>query len=416
MQNPAKKSILIGASLFAAILFLGGGAVGYQVGTRTPKTIIVKEVTGTDGKETTDADFGTFWEAWETIDEMYLKAKDVKSSDRVHGAVSGLVGALNDPYSLFLKPGDSTQFEDDIRGNFGGVGAELGIRKNQLLIIAPLKNTPASRAGLRGGDAILRVNSTSTEGISIDEAVRMIRGKEGTEVKLMIARDTWEKPREIKLTRERITVPTLDSEMKDGDIAYIQLYSFNGNAGSLFYQAVAEASTRGVRGLVLDLRNNPGGYLEAAVNLAGWFLSRGTLVVSEEGRTGIMDQLRANGNAALAEFPVVVLINEGSASAAEILAGALRDNRRIKLIGTQSFGKGTVQQLTDLRDGSSLKLTIAHWVLPSGTVLEGKGLVPDIEVKLTDEDIEKKRDPQLEKAIEVLKGEMKKFYDGKIFR
>ncbi len=398
----------MGVSLVVILLLAAGATLGYQVGSRSPRTIVVKGLTGTDGTKTTDVDFGTFWQAWETIDDMYLKAKDVPNSDRVHGAIGGLVNSLKDPYSIFLKPGDSKQFEDDIRGNFGGVGAELGIRKGQLLIIAPLKDTPASRAGLRGGDAILRVNATSTEGIGIDEAVRMIRGPERTEVTLTISRATWEKPREIKLKRERIIVPTLDSEMKEGNIEYIRLYSFNGNAGSLFYQAIVQASTQGARGLILDLRNNPGGYLETAVNLAGWFLPRGTLVVSEEGRSGIIDQLRANGNAALAEFPVVVLINEGSASAAEILAGALRDNRNIKLVGAQSFGKGTVQQLTDLRDGSSLKLTIAHWVLPSGTILEGKGIAPDVEVKLTDEDIEKKRDPQLDKAVEIMKEEMKK--------
>jgi carboxyl-terminal processing protease len=412
MQNLQKRGTVIGVLLLVFVAVLAGATGGYSYGTRTPKTIVVKGVTGADGAETTDADLGTFWQAWETIDDIHLKAKEAKNEERVYGAISGLVSSLKDPYSLFLKPGDSKQFEDDIRGNFGGIGAELGIRKGRLLIIAPLKDTPASRAGLRGGDAILRVNATSTDGMSIDEAVRIIRGKERTQVTLMIARESWEKPREFKLTRERIVVPTLDSEIKEGNIAYVRLYSFNGNAGSLFYQAIAEASTQGARGLLFDLRNNPGGYLDAAVNLAGWFLPRGTLVVSEEGRMGVMEELRANGNAALANFPVVMLINEGSASASEILAGALRDQRHIKLVGAQSFGKGTVQQLTDLRDGSSLKLTIAHWVLPSGTILEGKGIVPDIEVKLTDEDIEKKRDPQLDKALEVLKAEIKKQVNG----
>ncbi|MBM3257244.1 MAG: S41 family peptidase [Candidatus Liptonbacteria bacterium] len=413
--NRRRVGAIVGISLFAFLLVLGGAFVGFQAGIRMPKTILVKGVTGIDNREVS-ADFGTFWQAWETIEDLHLKDKDVNAQEKVYGAISGLVGSLEDPYSDFFKPSDSKQFQDDIRGSFGGIGAELGIRKNQLLIIAPLKNTPASKAGLKAGDKILRVNSTSTDGISIDDAVRMIRGKEGTSLTLTIFRDSWERPKDIKIVREQITVPTLDFEMKEGDIGYLHLYSFNRNAGSLFYQAMVEASTQGARGLILDLRNNPGGYLEAAVNLAGWFLPRGTLVVSEEGREGVMDQLRANGNAALADFPVVVLINQGSASASEILAGALRDSRKVKLIGEQSFGKGTVQQLTDLRDGSSLKLTIAHWVLPSGAILEGKGLMPDIEVKKTDEDEEKKRDPQLDKAIEVLKQEMKKAYDGRIFR
>jgi carboxyl-terminal processing protease len=406
-----------GAAVLSGVILLGAGVfAGYEAGVRNPKTIVVKGVTGTDGNATTDADFGIFWQAWEMIDETHLNAKEIGADERVYGAIKGLVGALKDPHSLYLEPGESKQFEEDIRGSFGGIGAELGIRKERLVIIAPLKDTPASRAGLRSGDVILRVNATSTDGIPIDEAVRMIRGKEGTEVTLTIFRESWEKTRDIKITRERITIPTLDFEMKEGDIAYIRLHSFNGNVGALFYQSIVKASVEGARGLVLDLRNNPGGFLDVAVSLAGWFLPRGTLVVSEEGRVGTINELRATGNGALANFPVAVLINEGSASASEILAGALRDHRKVKLIGAKSFGKGTVQQLVDLRDNSSLKLTIAHWVLPSGAVLEGKGLEPDIPVELTEEDVEEKRDPQLDKALEVVKEEMKKVYDGKIFR
>lgn len=399
--DKTKIGVGVGLVLIAALLIGGGLVLGFEFGIRVPKTVVVKNITNIEGKN--NVDFGTFWEAWDTIGQLYLRNASTSDQNKIYGAISGLVNSLRDPYSAFFKPSDSKQFQDDIRGSFGGIGAELGIRKNQLVIISPLKNTPASRAGLRAGDQILRVNATSTDGIAVEDAVKMIRGPEYTNVTLTVFRDTWDKPKDITLIREQISVPTLDFSMKEGGIGYLRLYSFNGNAGSLFYQAIVEASTQGAKGLILDLRDNPGGYLEAAVNLAGWFLPRGTLVVSEEGRTGIVDQLRANGNAALVNFPMVVLINGGSASASEILAGALRDNRRIKLIGEQSFGKGTVQQLTDLYDGSSLKLTIAHWVLPSGTILEGKGLIPDVQVKMTDEDIKNNRDPQLDKASEILK-------------
>ncbi|MCR4328611.1 MAG: S41 family peptidase [Patescibacteria group bacterium] len=413
-----KRSIrnIIGVILLASIFFGGGAFAGFRVGVETPKTIIVKDVNDVHGDEESAADFGTFWQAWQSIDDLYLKKDGVDAQDKVYGAIKGLVGSLGDPYSAFFKPSESKQFQEDVQGHFGGIGAELGIRKNQLVVIAPLKDTPASRAGILAGDRILQVNTTSTEGMSVEDAVRIIRGPEGTEVNLLMFRESWEKPKEIIIVRKKIIIPTLDFEMKKDDIAYIKLHSFNTNSNSLFYQAVVGAAAQGARGLIFDLRDNPGGYLEVAVDLAGWFFPRGTVVVSEEGRNGIIDELRANGNAALADFPVVVLINGGSASASEILAGALHDVKNIKLIGEQSFGKGTVQQVKDLRDGSSLKITIAHWVLPSGTILEGKGLVPDIEVKRTEEDFEKKRDPQLNKAVEVIKEEIKNTYDGKIFR
>jgi carboxyl-terminal processing protease len=216
-------------------------------------------------------------------------------------------------------------------------------------------------------------------------------------------RDGWEKPKEVKIVRDTIVAPTLDFEMKEGNVAYIRLHSFNANANRLFYQAVLQGLSRGAKGMVLDMRNNPGGYLEVAVDLAGWFVPRGMIVVSEEGRAGVTQEFRAEGNAALEKFPVVVLVNGGSASASEILAGALRDLRDVKLVGEKTFGKGTVQQIVELRDGSSMKLTIAHWVLPSGKVLEGEGLEPDIEVVLSDEDLESENDVQLTKALEVLR-------------
>lgn len=404
------KRIIIGVSvLVATVVLLGSGFfLGFRAGERFPKTVTVTELTNTSSGQPTAVDFGTFWQTWQSIDENYLKSKDISSQDRVYGAIGGLVNSLGDPYSLFLSPKKNEKFQEDIQGNFGGIGAEIGVKKNQLMVVAPLKDTPASRAGLKAGDKILKINSTSTDGMAVDEAVQLIRGPEKSEVTLTILRDGWDQSKDFKITRGIIVVPTLDYSMKDGGIAYVQLYSFNANAEQLFYQAAVKALSGGARGMILDLRDDPGGYLDVAVNLAGWFLPRGTLVVKEEGREGILQEFKAAGNAALVKFPVVVLINGGSASASEILAGALRDDRGIKLIGEKSFGKGTVQELIPLRNDSYLKLTIAHWVLPSGKILENGGLDPDIEVKITDDDIKNKRDPQLDKAIEVIKEEISK--------
>lgn len=403
------KRILVAVALVGAVLALSGSGfyLGYRLGEEAPKIVLVHGVSNIEKGKAADVDFNLFWEAWELINENYLKDKEVSASDKVYGAIRGLVGSLDDPNSVFYTPEDNRLFQDDIRGSFGGIGAELGLRKGQILIIAPLKGTPAERAGLKAGDQILKVNATSTEGFTVEQAVKIIRGPEGTDVTLTIFREGWEKSKEFTITRSTIIVPTVDFEMRE-NVAYIQLHSFNANASRHFYDAIVKAATENAEGVVLDLRNNPGGYLEVAVDLAGWFLPQGTLVVSESGRDGIIEKFEAQGNAALAELPVVVLVNQGSASASEILAGALRDQRNVKLIGEQTFGKGTVQQIHSLRDKSSVKLTWAQWVLPNGHILEGTGLKPDIEVKITDEDTEEKRDPQLEKALEILKSEISK--------
>ncbi|MDP2598517.1 MAG: S41 family peptidase [Candidatus Liptonbacteria bacterium] len=404
-----KKLLAWFLAAVCAILLIGSGFyLGFSVGENHPKKIVIEDVSNMVPSTSPGVDFATFWQAWQVINDNYLRNASTSGETKLHGAVSGLVRSLGDPYSEYFAPEDSKQFQEDVQGNFGGIGAELGIKKDQLVIIAPLADTPASKAGLSAGDAILAINATSTDGISISKAVRLIRGPIGSTVNLTIMRDGWQKTKDFAIVRANIEIPTIDVSTVGGNITRLELHSFNANAERLFYNAIVKASDAGSKGLILDLRNNPGGYLEVAVDLAGWFLPRGTDVVSEQGRGGVVLQsYKASGNAALADFPVVVLINGGSASASEILAGALQDQRRdIKLVGETSFGKGTVQELDDLNDGSSLKITVAHWVLPSGHILENGGIKPDVEVKMTDEDIEKKRDPQLDKAIEMIKSEI----------
>ena len=404
MQSPIRKKIIVVTVLFAMLVLGGTGGFyfGFRAGEQFPKTLLIQGAANLDSAKPGTVDFSTFWQEWATITEHYLRDKDVSAQTKIYGAMKGLVASLNDPYSEFFTPPEATKFQDDVRGNFGGIGAELGIRENQLLIIAPLPETPASRAGIVAGDKIVMINGSSTDGISVDAAVKLIRGEVKTKVTLTIFRDGWDKPKEFPIVRDVIIVPTVDFAM-NGNIAVIKLHQFNENAVGLFYNAAQNALDDGARGMVLDLRNDPGGYLQVAVDIAGLFLTKNTLVVSEASRSGSPQELRSTGSGALKKFPLVVLLNKGSASASEILAGTLRDNLGTKLVGEQSYGKGTVQQVLPLRDGSTVKITIAHWVLPKGTILEDGGLKPDYEVKLTEDDIKNKKDPQLDKALEILK-------------
>ena len=410
MNKISKKNIIIVSLLGIFFLACVGGSFygGFVYGLARPK-IVSLDIANIEPNGTSTplaADFNLFWQAWDVLRNKALRGAEPTNQALIYGAISGLIGSLDDPHSVFLPPDDSDKFEEDVRGFFGGVGLEIGKKNGDLVVIAPLKDTPADRAGMRAEDKILKIDETITSGLDVEQAVKLIRGEEGTEVKLLVYRESWEDAKEIMLKRERINVSSVAFEMKDNAIAYIELNNFSETALNEFYEALRQAANAGARGVLLDLRNNPGGFLEVAVRIAGWFLPEGTLVVSEEYRDGTKDEFHSSGSGDLADIPTVVLINGGSASAAEILAGALRDHGQAKLIGETTFGKGTVQTLEQLTDGSSIKITIAHWVLPKGGIIDRSGIQPDIEIKLTDEDIEKMRDPQLLRAIEELKKEI----------
>ena len=408
MNKSIKNNLLLLAGLIIiAAVSDSSFYFGYQKGTEKPQTIVIEGISGLEETKPEDVNFSIFWEAWKKLKDKYIE-KNLNNQDLVYGAISGLVDSLKDPNTNFFPPSEAKKFQEDIQGSFGGVGIEIDIRKGQLLIVAPLKNTPAERAGLRAGDKILKVDGTSTAGFNLDEAVKLIRGEVGTKVTLTIMRDSWSEPKDIAITREIIQIPTLDWKMLDKDIAYIQLYNFYQNASFNFYQAAVSIYSQNPKAIILDLRNNPGGYLETAVEITGWFLKPGEIVVSEEFRSGQKQQFKASGNGIFKDLPLVILVNEGSASASEILAGALRDNRKIELIGKKTFGKGTVQEIMSLSDGSSMKVTIAHWLLPSGHMIEKNGLTVNYEIDLTEDDIKNNRDPQLDKAIEIIKNEIKK--------
>lgn len=418
MKNVTKWLIMAG--IMITIVVLTGGAsfyYGYQAGTEEPNITLIRGVANLDEGKETDADFSLFWDAWSVLRDKYVDSDKVTDQDMVYGAISGMLAATGDPYSVFMPPKEADDFSQEISGEFGGIGAEIGIRNEQLVVIAPLKNTPAEHAGLKSGDAIVKINNEGTTGLSTENAVKKIRGPKGTKVVLSVFREGWSDVRDIEIVRDTIQIPTLEWKMlnaagkedTNGKILYIQLYNFYEKSPLLFYQALVQAVDKNPQGVILDLRNNPGGYLDASVNIAGWFIDRGDVVVTEKFRSEEDGHttFTAQGLPIFKDTPTVVLINEGSASASEILAGALKDNRNIKLVGKKSFGKGSVQELIPLKANALVKMTVAHWLTPSGAVIDKNGIMPDVEVNLTEADMKNKKDPQLEKAIETLKLELK---------
>ncbi|MBI2406553.1 MAG: S41 family peptidase [Candidatus Harrisonbacteria bacterium] len=400
-----------GRGAFAALIVVGLAYGSFWLGTTRPQTLVIKNVSGIENDPKATADFTVFWEAWKRIKDEALKGTELTGQAMLYGAVGGLVKSLDDPNSVFFPPEDAQKFEEDVAGNFGGIGAEIGLKDEQIVVIAPLKDSPAEIAGIRSGDGILKVDDKSTAGMRVNDAVKIIRGPKGTPVVLSMFRSGWDKPRDISIVRDTIMVPTLDWKTIDGGIGYIRIMNFNENAPQLFARAARELTGAGVRGVIVDVRDDPGGFLDVAVTLAGWFMKPDSLVVTEEFRADAATpkiEFRSRGAGTFKDVPIVALLNQGSASAAEILAGALRDNRGAVLVGEKSFGKGTVQELKRLHDGSSMKLTIAHWLLPNGDQIDKNGITPSVEVKISDEDAKNKKDTQLEKAKEVMKGLLEK--------
>jgi len=351
-----------------------------------------------------DVDFSLMWEVWHKLEDTYVNPGSINSQALVYGAIKGMVEAVEDPYTMFFDPEETKIFLEDVTGSFEGVGMEIGIRNGQLQVISPVKGTPADRAGLRAGDKIIKVDDTLTLDITIEEAVTLIRGPKGTEVVLTILRKGWDSTQEFRIKRDVIEIPSMEWELKEDNIAYIKLYHFTDKSHIDFQNIAIDVLNSSAEKIILDLRNNPGGYLEMTVQIAGWFLDRGNVVLIEDyGDKQEQEERLAKGNSRLIGYPTVVLINQGSASASEILAAALRDNRGIELIGETSYGKGSVQTLLSLKDDSSLKVTIANWLTPNGDLINEKGLEPDIKVELTEEDYEQERDPQLDKALEIIR-------------
>lgn len=396
-SNKTFSSLLL---VFALIVSFAGGFYFGKIETVAPPLEGVRDIA--EGQPSA-VDFSLFWDAWRVLQEKYVDADALDFQAMVYGAIQGMVESLGDPHTVFLTPGDTKRFLEDVSGSFEGIGIEIGVRERQLRVIAPLEGTPAQKAGLRAGDRIVKIDDTLSADITLDEAVALIRGPKGTAVTLGILRDDWTELRDFAIVRDVVDVPSVAWELREGNIAFIELFQFSERAGSDFQKAAGEILNSQAKRIVLDMRDNPGGFLETSVDIAGWFLKRGEIVVIEDfGEDETQKEYKAKGNARFSSYPIVVLINEGSASASEILAGALKDNRGVLLVGKRSFGKGSVQELEQL-DDSSLKVTVANWLTPKGSLITGKGLEPDIIVEMTEEDYDQERDPQLDKAIEVLK-------------
>ncbi len=319
------------------------------------------------------------------------------------GAKAGLIAAGGDPYTVYLTATQAKTLSDDLTGKLSGIGAEIGIKNNILTIIAPIDNTPAAKAGLRAGDLIAKINGEDTTNMSVDTAVSKIRGDKDTKVTLKLVRSGIPDPFDVTITRDNITVPSVKWSLKNGNVAYINVTQFGPDTADLVNQAATELKGQGATKVILDLRNDPGGYLDAGVSVASQFLPAGKTVVSERTNGKTTSTLSATSGGQLIGLPTVVLINAGSASASEIVAAALHDNGAAQLEGEKSFGKGSVQQIKDLSDGAQLKVTIAHWYTPGGINIGKEGIKPDIEVKLTTDDYNASRDPQLDRALDMLK-------------
>jgi len=354
-----------------------------------------------EGKLTQDVNFDLFWEVWDILKKEYVDCNKLNEKEMFYGALHGLVASLGDPYTVFMNPKIAQEFENDLAGTFEGIGAEIGIRNDILTIIAPLDGMPAEKAGLRAGDRVYAINGESTAGITIDEAVNKIRGPKGTQVTLTISRDGLEKAEDITITRNVIVVKSVRTELRDDNIFVVKITNFNDDTRDLFNKAVQEIITQDPAGIILDLRNNPGGYLDTAIEVASEWIEDGVVVTEKFNEEKKNDYL-ARGRARLKDYRTVVLVNQGSASASEIVAGALQDYNKAIIVGKQTFGKGSVQTLEELRDGSSVKITVARWLTPDGNCISEKGITPDEEVDLTIEDYNNNKDPQMEKAIEIL--------------
>lgn len=389
-------------ALVLAVGFAGGVAAGAEGKSVFSNLPILGD--GLDATPDSEADLTDFWKAWNALDQRFVETHATGTppsiKEKLWGAIQGLAASYGDPYTVFMPPNEAKQFKDDISGNFEGVGMEVGVKDGVLTVISPLKGTPAERAGLRSGDAILTIDGTSTDGLSTDQAVKLIRGKKGTTVVFNILREG--SVSEISVVRDTIAVPTIETSQESG-VFIISFYSFTANSTQLFSKALADFRASGSKLLLIDLRGNPGGYLEAAVTISSHFLPKGAVVVTEDFK-GKQENVvhRSRGIGGLPEgTKVAILIDQGSASASEIMAGALQDGDAATLIGAKSFGKGSVQELVEI-NGGALKVTIARWLTPAGQSISDGGLTPDIEVKRTREDAEAERDPQKARAIEFL--------------
>ncbi len=406
MEYPPRAAKNFIASILIASAFF---YFGYHSGENKVLSSMAPGITNASEGQPAGADFATFWKTWNIINEKFVPpvsttTKAVTSQDKVYGAIQGLTSSLGDPYTVFFPPVENSLFQADIKGNFEGVGMEIVAKDGALTVISPLKGSPSEKAGMLAGDIIVKIDGKSTANITTEDAVQLIRGKKGTPVVFNVYRKGAKDTVDVTVIRDVINIPVISTKDLGNGVYKIDLYSFTENSADLFRGALRSFVESKNSKLIIDLRGNPGGYLDSAIDMASWFLPSGKVVVRESfGEEKEEKVFRSKGyNVFTDKLKMVILTDGGSASASEILAGALHEHGRATLIGEKTFGKGSVQELVNITDKTSLKVTIAHWLTPDGNFITGKGISPDIEVTRTRENVEAGKDPQLDRAIEFL--------------
>src|SRR3989344_4634942 len=396
------KRLLIPIVVLVSLVAGFGGGLFYA-GKLDQVVPAIGNLVSQSANQPKDVNFSEFWDVWKILQESYVdKDKLADKTNLLYGAIEGMVKAVGDPYTVFLRPKEAEQFVQSINGSFGGIGIAIGIRDDVLTVIAPIKDTPAARAGLLAGDKIIKIGDKSTSGMKVDEAVGLIKGPKGTPVKLTYLRNSAKEGKELTIIRDTIKIPSVEWKLVDDHTAYIEMFIFNKNLDDDFDKIAKEVKNSKADRIILDLRNNPGGLLDSAVNIASYFMDPDKVVTVEKFGDGKENVFKTRANGMLKNYPIVIILNKGSASASEILAGALKDNRGAVIVGETSFGKGSVQEVRDLSGGASLKITIAKWYTPKGNSISEHGIAPDTEVKNTEEDTKAEKDPQLEKAKELV--------------
>ena len=404
IRNRGKSEKILAGAFFA------GFQANQLIAEDQPASIFslfTSKETAANSKE--DIDLEQFWAVWELLDEKFTSAsstENLSDEERINGAIQGMVDSYNDPYTVFLPPAQNADFTEDISGNFSGIGMEVGIKDKMITVISPLPDIPSEKAGLFPGDLVVKINGESTEGMSIDDAVNRIRGEKGTNVTLSIYREGDLEIKDYTITRDTINIPTVKTEIKDG-VFIVRLYSFNAIAEAKMQEAMREFVSSKSKTLILDLRGNPGGYLQGAVAIASFYLPTGKIVVRESFGENKEEKIYRSQGKTIKDFNpknFVVLVDNGSASASEILAGALKEHGVATVIGTNTFGKGSVQELINLPSGAALKVTVARWLTPNGISISEKGLEPNILINRTPKQRLEGVDPQQDSAINFLKG------------
>lgn len=398
MHKSLKKIFISIWIIITILLILGGFILGEYVGLKKNNQGLFWKPTfiNTASTEEDNIDWNLFWQAYYTLKDNYHGTID--SRELLYGAINGMASATKDPYTVYLSPDDLKDLNEELSGEFEGIGAEIGRKDGELIIIAPLEGSPAQKAGLLAGDKILKINNEPVDDLSVEQAVAKIRGEKGTEVTISILRANENK--EFKIIRDNIILKSVESEIKQGNIGYIQITNFGDDTNKDFKSALDSMKKKNLKALIIDVRSNPGGYLQTAVDISSNFIPKGKVVVWEREKDKL-SSLKASGGEKYKQTPIYILINEGSASASEIFAGAMQDYKLATLVGEKSFGKGSVQTVENLKSGA-FKITVAEWLTPNKNQINKKGLKPDEEV-IKDETTQTEDDNQLNYILEKFK-------------